>query len=425
MTQVRALRALRRARPRAPSVWLMVLILGVFAPVDPSFAGAVASSVPAAAATSAWPGVPDVEGSVLATVEISDRSAGGFEDAVIVASLWPTFEARDAMEVGDSFHPTPIDRESLVGGRATIDIADEELVGAHRSADGTVVAQVDVFTDDGIGTVFVERVRDENGRWVDSATRTAPVDDLPPPVAFRMGRGHMLPIPERNGPAEPRLVDRHHHSDLVCTAWYFGGDVEVGETVLTSAVTNGIRARVTYSSSATTTSGVGISFDAGATWSASGTSTRTSGLTANYDIVTGAAGSWSNKEWRATWGHKKYWRHCPGGPYDETWHEQRQTWPHAVVGFPAIIDSRYPMPRCHTRHDLTGVRSIDTEDATATTYGAAFEISWGAGTFSGNAQSGYSTHVRITFETPTPSRYWYWCGNTFYPAESMKVRAGR
>jgi hypothetical protein len=90
----------------------------------------------------------------------------------------------------------------------------------------------------------------------------------------------------------------------------------------------GIRAKVTYTSSASTTSGVGISFDAGVSWSQSTTSTKSSGLTADYATITGATGRWPNKEWRASWGHKKYWRHCTGGPGSSTWHEQRETWPH-------------------------------------------------------------------------------------------------
>jgi hypothetical protein len=52
----------------------------------------------------------------------------------------------------------------------------------------------------------------------------------------------------------------------------------------------GIRAKVTYTSSASTTSGVGISFDAGVSWSQSTTSTKSSGLTADYATITGATG---------------------------------------------------------------------------------------------------------------------------------------
>ncbi len=68
---------------------------------------------------------------------------------------------------------------------------------------------------------------------------------------------------------------------------------------------------------------------------------------------------------------------------------------------------------------------IETKNAAGQTYGSAFSISYGPGAFSGTAQSGYASSVKIVFETPSPGKYWYWCGDQYYPQDSRKVRAGR
>ena len=52
-----------------------------------------------------------------------------------------------------------------------------------------------------------------------------------------------------------------------------------------------------------------------------------------------------------------------------------------------------------------------------------WRASWGHKKYS--AKSGYSSAVKVRFETPAPGSYWYWCGHDYYPLQSSQVRAGR
>lgn len=401
----------------------LILAGTTIGPSSPALAtDAQAANDPATAADGVWPGVGEVDGIELAEVEITAGDES-LEGAVVVASLWPSFEVRSGMKVGDTFHLTPIDRLSLINGRGRIHAADEPLLRAHRSGDGTVLVQLDVFTESGWSVRRLERIEDTRGRWLEPGG-AALQDEAPGTVYLSLDDQPVAAVSAEIEQSD-ELVDRHHNAYFSCSAMASSGDVGVPQTVVTSAVRNGIRARVVYTSSASTTSGTGISFDAGASWSQDSRLSRVSTFTATFDTVTGASGSWTNKEWRVLWGHRRWWRHCPGGPGGAEWHEQRFTEPVAAVGSGSIINSRYPLPQCHTRQPLTNFSSVETQSATAQNYGSGFSVKWGPGTFKGTSQSGYTRDVKVIFQTPQPSKYWYWCGDNFYPTLSRKVRSGR
>jgi hypothetical protein len=326
------------------------------------------------------------------------------------------------MKPGDTFQTTPVDRVAVASGSGAVHVNDAKLLASHEDADGRITVFLDIFTAEGAWTTYrLERIQDQAGVWLDPEKETGSnltaqvivqLDDAVPQFAASIDM------------AEPAAVLLHHNGTFSCSAFTNLTPVTVPETVAASAVTNGIRAKFTYTSTAETYASLGVSFNAGATWSGNGSATRTSTLTAGFNTITGATGSWSAKEWRANWEHKRYYRHCPGSPTG-TWHEQRYTDPQAVAGFPAIINSRYGLPPCHTKQTLSGVAWIATQTATATTYGSAFSITWGPGTFSGSARSGYTASVKMRFERPEASGYWYWCGDTSNPVNSGWLRAGR
>ncbi len=110
---------------------------------------------------------------------------------------------------------------------------------------------------------------------------------------------------------------------------------------------------------------------------------------------------------------------------DGQYYTQRMTEPYKVASFPAIINSRYPLPGCVQRHDLSGVASVATTNKSGTIYVAAFSITWGGATFKGGARSDYSTQTTIKFTRPTGASYWYWCGDAYAPTDSYRLRSGK
>ena len=377
-----------------------------------------------------WPGVRAATGPELVTVDLRTTKGARFDGAVIVASLWPSGEERHAMKVGETFNLTPIDRVTVRRGRATIRAANLDILRAHASRDGVVKVHLDVYTNDGRTTVLMaERIRERSGRWVDAAARdvTRPSRGAAP-VRFTLLDHQLAPVVLRDGPAATSLGIQHHQG-ATCSVMEYAGVTGVAETVATAAVYKGIKADVTYLATAHTRSDLGAQLGGGA-WYANGTSNVQSTLTATFVTVTGASTGWSNKEYRATWNHERWWRHCVDPydttwPYNDQWITQRFTEPVKVVGFPPIINSRYPLPGCVKKQDLSGVSSIETENHAASSYVAGFTITWGVGSFSGSSQSGYSSTVKIKYSNPVPGTYWYWCGDTSAPQDSYRVRAGR
>jgi hypothetical protein len=324
----------------------------------------------------------------------------------------------------------------IVDGVASVQADDARLLSSHVSEAGLLTLHLDVFTSEGSMPVVIERKMLANGVWGSSAEAAQGLTQDPKPERLTVADSDMVPLILPESPSETPVL-RHHHDGIWCSDISFGpdsaGSVQTTETIATSAVTNGVKVKVTYDSGAQTISGMGwnagtTSSGFSATWSQSSTVTRSSGLTATYATITGATGSWSNREWRVTREYKKWYRHCPiNGTTD--WKTQRWIEPASVGGFPEIIVSRYSLPQCNTKWDLTGAVDIATENATAMTYLDAFSVGWGSSggvslSFKGSAQSGYTNKVKVKFTRPTTG-YWYWCGNTFNPVESSKVRAGR
>lgn len=411
-------------RRRVVGPLLLLLLLPTTAGVAPAAAQQDANTL----ASAIWPGVGPSDGAELATVDLVDQRKDPMNGAVIVASLLPTLEARQAMQPGDVFSLVPIDRMTVSNGRAKIHSPDPDILQAHRSGDGTVLLQLDVYTDTGTTVLMVERVADAAGRWVTSETLAGPVERPDAAVRFEVSDRQVAKLRLENVGIEAPLTTRQHQG-ATCSDVTFLARSSYPETLATSAVYKGIVADFVYTSTANTTSSLGV--DAGnGVFSIGGSSTKASTLTADFNSVAGSYSAWTNREWRASWIHDRWYRHCPDPtdttyPYDDTWIEQRWTAPVKVSGFPSIITSRYPLPGCAQRADLSGVKSVATDTSTAMTYQAAFKITWGVAAFEGSARSGYTSAVKMKFTRPEATGYWYWCGDNVIPQDSYKVRAGR
>jgi hypothetical protein len=176
---------------------------------------------------------------------------------------------------------------------------------------------------------------------------------------------------------------------------------------------------VTYTSSATTASQTGISYNNGSTWGASGTRSRSSNFTASFARETSAANTTRNRECRAQWRHSSFDRHCPTNLYGG-YEVQVITDPDFATGGATVVDSRYASFSCAYPATRAQRASVSTTTASATQYSAAFS----AFGFSGGSRSGYNDSTKLTFRYPT-SNGGYWCGFDNYPAQASRVRAWR
>ena len=374
----------------------------------------------AALASAFWPGVPHSDGTELAALDFESAPAE-LEGAVVVASLWPALETRAAMWPGDTFHLTPIDRATLVHGKANVHVADAAVLRSHKSLAGAVILHLDVFTADGM-TVFVsERAIGKSGKWVESAYPDA---ESRLALTFDSKRVEKLDLPAETNAVSP-LVQRHHEGVLQCSGMTYDSNTTATETVQVAGVYKGIQAAFTYTNSASTSSGMGVQIGTNATWSQNSLATRTSTLTAPYNVETGPNAAWAYREWRANWSHYRYWRHCPNTP-DTGYHTQRFTEPYKVNGFPATVTSRYPNVPCVARNILTGVSSVETETANGIQFDQGFSITYGGATFKGSDKSNYSSAVKMKFIRPAAiTGYWFWCGDAAVAQDSHWVKAGR
>ena len=409
--------------PRPLVLPLLAVLLVAATPAPGMGAAAVGWHDAAAFASGIWPNVAEVDGLTLAELEIVDEADRPVDDVVVVAALWPNAEARAALEPGETFSLTPIDRIPVRDGRVIAHVDDRDLLRAHTSKDGSVLVHFDVFTAEGMTVLRSERRQDRSGAWVESQAAAASNGvrrSRHGLRTFRLDRNRIVPLEAPVGVEAP-VVTRDHNHPSGCSAVKALSDVAVPETVATLAVTKGVKANLTYTTTAETTSSLGAYLGAAFGWEIDGSSTKKSTIEGEFVTVTGSSTSWTNKEYRVTWAHHRYNRHCSWNP----WQNQLFTVPYKAIGAPPIIDSRYPLPGCVHKADLSGFSTVSTTSHTAMTYQEGFKITWEGSTFKGNSRSGYTSQVKIKFTRPIGATYWYWCGDAFAPQDSYKVRAGR
>jgi hypothetical protein len=375
-----------------------------------------------------WPGVGAAEGTQLLDAQILDPASQPLEEGVIVASLWPSRDARRAMKPGDIFHLVPIDRIDVVRGRAPVHVASPDLLRSHTSSDGIVKVHLDVFTPDGMTTVvLLERRLSGSGHWIDASVDpdAALVDSV---SRVQLDKSHMAELRLPSVPTTAPLTTRHHQG-ATCSAIETLGRAQYPHTVATVGLYKGVKGKIVYTESATSTIGLGVQMGVGP-WSQSSMTTRTSTFQATSTTRTGSSTAWTNLEWRVAYAHWRDYRHCvdPADttyPYNDQWVVQRFTEPDAVGGTYGWYTSRYALQGCHTKWPLRGTQEAAADAATAMTYNQAFTISFGPTSFGGQSRSGYNGSTKIVFTEPAADAYWYWCGDQYYPKQSAWVRAGR
>lgn len=363
------------------------------------------------------------------TLKSDDGAALGNAEVLLLAH--PSVEAKRAIPEGGTFEPTPLARTFTDGdGHYELRAEYGTLAQMRHGADGLDL-ELDVFSH-GRHLVTFEQVRHDpaSGGW--SRVTPEPQEARAThgrhagnraDVAFDFQRYGAVTDLSSESPVAQQAVPRHHQGAYIggCSPYELKATLSSLETVAVGLVENGVKTWAKYNTSASTTSGMGWAVGvngswAGVSWSQNNTKTRTSGFTASFLETTAPIGGTAHREYRVTWEHKRYERHCSDGAGG--YQMQTYTEPTIALGGAGDYSSRYGVFTCHTTASVN-VTYIETTNATATSYGTAFTITSGPGSFSGSAQSNYTSYVVLRYTFNGAGK---WCGNNAAPTSAGRVR---
>lgn len=364
---------------------------------------------------------------------LTDTNGAPLRGAEVLLLAHPSLTSKRAIPQGGTFEPTPVAR-TVTGddGRYTLRAAFNSVLRMRQGTDGLDL-EYDVFHADRHLVAF-EQVRfdEARGGWsrVTGRPSTAAVGPSThagnrSDVVFDLARFGAVSTEGVELPALDQRVARHHQGAYIsgCTPYELKTTSRAPETVAVGLTENGVKSTPTYTSAASTTSGMGWAVGTngswtGVTWAQNGTKTRSSGFTAGFNVLTAPIGGTLHREYKVTWEHKRYERHCSNGAGG--YNMQTYTEPTVATGSGGDYASRYGTFSCWSTETWNGPY-VQTTTGTATSYGSAFEISTGPGVFKGSAQSGYSSAVKIRYDFNATSGKW--CGNNNYPQSAGRVKA--
>lgn len=196
-------------------------------------------------------------------------------------------------------------------------------------------------------------------------------------------------------------------------------------TIVTGIARNGTTMNTTYSKGAKTVTSTGFSFDKGASFSVNGARERAANVNAVYLPQTAKRKGIVSRAYEARIAHDVLRRECLGNN-EFDYRVQYLTSPAGLSGgFRNIEDtSRAPVACKHTNTEpASGLDTISTENAKAYTYERAFGfVPAGLGGFTGNALSGYSEQVQVTFNFGGADGSW--CGHSAGPLAPGQIVQG-
>lgn len=360
---------------------------------------------------------------------LRDEIGSALGGAQLLLSAWPSAAARRAMPVGSSFAITPVARtQADAQGRFLLRTAMSPALSALQDRDG-IDLELDVFTRGQHLLHLTQARRDPaSGAWVREAV-TDPRDAL---ATLGAGLRNQLDItldtrlgtPTRNQLRDqPSAPAGDHVSFPQCTKWTKQPSKSAMETVATAAARNGVKIQTMYTSSASTSSGTGASFNGGISFAQAGTRSRTSTFSGDFFERRAPKNGLIDREYRIEWRHFVSDRYCALTP-DQREQHQVLTDPDIPTGAGGDRATKTPAWSCEGRAKHAGLTHVSTEHARAKIYDTGFSINpMGLGGFTGTSQSGYSNDVKVTFEF-SKKNGGQWCGDTDVPtADNQRVQA--
>ncbi|MGQ0464781.1 MAG: hypothetical protein ACT4QG_05615 [Sporichthyaceae bacterium] len=362
---------------------------------------------------------------------ISQITGSGMADAQVLLSAWPSSQTISAMEVGETFDPTPIARTTADGsGNYALRAEVTPLLRSLTSA-GDLDVELNVFHDNRHYT-YLSQVRPTDlGTWAYELTGlptdvTDLVDSAGNVLDLTLDRAKAVVEQGLNITGNlPVGLNYHEPTAPGCTPHEkFREDVDVWETVATAVARGGAIAEVKYLQGARTESSTGASF--GGTFSINGSRSRITGFFAEFDPQASTRTKAVNLEYKVLTKHSVTRRAC-ATDFQGGKQVLFLTSPSSAKGEDVdgtdITPSRFPLFDCDKKktkrtRPVFGSRRFGTTMDRAATYGGAFNFEPVEGSgFIGNALSGYSEAIEVAFSFPESSnpKARFWCGNSGPP----------
>lgn len=444
------MRARRSVRTRSAVRLALVTAIGAAALLP----NGTASAAPAAATDQAvaftlLPGftaLPDSLGlrsPVLLHGRLAEPTGAALAGATVLLSAWPSNETIKAMPIGSAFSLTPIARTTAgADGGYELRAALTPLIASLTGKDGLDV-QFDLFHA-GREYSWMSQVRSGNGGvgWVlpsvtevlDGVTSGAANSRNALDLTFAKGQGLDV-APDLKRAAALNRPGHHADDDDPSTdsgphpfpgAWCVqrkAGEREALTTVASAVAHDGVTAKVSYLRGAESRLSAGLSIDGGVSFAVAGDRTRTSEFVGNYQAQRGGKRAPANVEYLINMAHAVINTECVGNSEGEIRVRQVRTSPMGAAGGGKPVPSRRPIWKCANVQEAQ-FESVETQSSQAYTYTRGFTFApSNVGSFTGEALSGYSDTVKVSYAFKHPARG-RWCGHTSRPlAKGQLVQA--
>lgn len=407
-----------------------------------------ASAAPSAAATAnqvaalrlfpSFAALPDSLGlraPLMLAGRLTEPEGPALSGATVLLSAWPSNETVDRLPDGSRWVRPPIARTTASrDGSYQLRSSVTTLVASLLGKDGLDL-QLDVFHGGRRHTRLTQIRLAEGLGWV-----------LPSVTDARGGAGNTLDLtfdkpdgiataPDLKLAAAANRPTHHGDDDDPTTdpgphpfpgAWCV--DRKIGErrtmtTVATSLAHNGVTAQVAYLRGAQSRLSAGLSTNGGVSFTVAGDKTRTSQFTGSFRPKPGTKQGPAHIDYLINMKHAVIAEECVGDNMRDIRVRQVKTSPMGPSGGGRPVPSWVPIWKCAVVEPAE-FDFVNTEDAQAFTYTKGFNFApYGPGSFTGEATSGYSDTVKVTYSFKHPDRG-RWCGHTRGPLDKGQLVQG-
>ncbi len=369
--------------------------------------------------------------------DLAGAPAGG---AQVLVGTWPSPATIGALPPGGQFDVVPLARTTAKrDGSYELRSLLTPALGALAGPDGLDI-EINVFHA-GRHFVYLSQLRPNlvEASWGGAlvAGTVAPALSGRPgapgvlDIALDPAQGEplnaALPVswPPPTSPGEPPFAKRERPFGVTCVTYKKIGDPKPAMTTVATAVArNGAGMHALYEAGASTASSTGFSFDGGVSFSVNGSRERTMTTGAEFYGEKSKPGKAVARAYGARVEHQTLRRVCKGDKFDE-YRVHYVTTPIGLTGGTGTAKIHKPWT-CDPAHTepAEGAKEMYTQNHRAATYGSAFSFKpLGGVSFAGNAQSGYSETVKITYHFDRGVEG-FWCGDKGYPASNgQRVQA--
>jgi len=431
-----------RARTSAVGTITASLAFALVGPAVAAHASAEASSAVTGAALVRFPEFAGLKDSksltdpLMLQGKLTDATGKALGGAQVLLAAWPSAETVGKLPAGGSFDIVPVAR-TVAGKDGAYQLRSliTPLLLSLAGKDGLDV-ELDVFHGSRHYVYLTQLSSEGNGSWAHDFVRG--VDGQAGDVASAATNGLDLALDPAQGEklskglSEGGRFQAASHPQpggIGCTHYERVDDpnrpVTAWTTLVSAVARNGTALNTTYSKGARTATSTGFSFDQGATFSVSGARERSADVEAVFRSQHSKHGNVITRSYQGRVQHVVLHRECTSDKYGE-YRQQYVTSPAGLTGaFRVVEDSSRAPVACNPKYkqELGEVDHISTENAKAYTYERAFSFApIAGGVFTGNALSGYSEQVKVTFAFAGNNAGW--CGVTAGPLAPGQIVQG-